>query len=62
LSNDFLKFFLHINSDEQERRLLARRQEKTKAWKLSAADWAERKYWSEYQAAYGGCFVQVQYS
>ena len=47
-----LKFFLHISSDEQERRLLAREKDKDKAWKLSAADWAERKYWNDYQQAY----------
>src|SRR5215470_385328 len=40
-----LKFFLYISSDEQERRLLAREQDIDKAWKLSSADWAERKYW-----------------
>ena len=47
-----LKFFLHISNEEQERRLLARQKDKTDAWKLSAADWAERKYWDGYQAAY----------
>jgi PPK2 family polyphosphate:nucleotide phosphotransferase len=47
-----LKFFLYISSDEQERRLLAREQDKDKAWKLSVADWAERKYWDAYQQAY----------
>lgn len=47
-----LKFFLHISSDEQERRLLAREKDKDKAWKISAADWAERKYWDDYQQAY----------
>jgi PPK2 family polyphosphate:nucleotide phosphotransferase len=47
-----LKFFLHISYDEQERRLLAREQDKDKAWKLSASDWAERKYWNDYQHAY----------
>jgi PPK2 family polyphosphate:nucleotide phosphotransferase len=47
-----LKFYLHISSDEQERRLLARQKDKTKTWKLSAADWAERKYWDAYQEAY----------
>lgn len=47
-----LKFFLHISFDEQERRLLAREQEKDKSWKLSASDWAERKYWNDYQSAY----------
>ncbi len=47
-----LKFFLHISYDEQERRLLAREQDKDKAWKLSSSDWAERKYWNDYQNAY----------
>ena len=47
-----LKFFLHISRDEQEQRLLAREQDKDKAWKISAADWAERKYWDAYQEAY----------
>jgi PPK2 family polyphosphate:nucleotide phosphotransferase len=47
-----LKFYLHISKEEQERRLLARQKDKTKAWKLSAADWAERKYWNDYQEAY----------
>jgi PPK2 family polyphosphate:nucleotide phosphotransferase len=47
-----LKFFLHISSDEQERRLLDREKDKDKAWKLSASDWAERRYWDAYQEAY----------
>lgn len=47
-----LKFFLHISKDEQERRLLAREQDKEKAWKLSVSDWSERKYWNDYQEAY----------
>ncbi len=48
-----LKFYLHISTDEQERRLLARQEEQTKAWKLSSADWTERTYWDAYQEAYG---------
>jgi PPK2 family polyphosphate:nucleotide phosphotransferase len=47
-----LKFYLHISNEEQERRLLARQKDKTDAWKLSAADWAERTYWDDYQKAY----------
>ncbi len=47
-----LKFFLHISYDEQTQRLQAREQDKDKAWKLSAADWSERKYWHDYQQAY----------
>ncbi|GAC1404409.1 MAG: polyphosphate kinase 2 family protein [Ktedonobacteraceae bacterium] len=47
-----LKFFLHISEEEQKQRLLAREQDRDKAWKLSANDWAERKYWNDYQTAY----------
>lgn len=47
-----IKCFLHISKDEQERRLLAREQDVTKAWKLSPADWAERELWDDYTAAY----------
>ncbi len=47
-----LKFFLHISFDEQTERLKAREDDKDKAWKLSASDWAERKYWDDYQRAY----------
>ncbi len=47
-----LKFFLHISNEEQRQRLLAREQDRDKAWKLSASDWEERKYWNDYQAAY----------
>ncbi|GAC1391534.1 MAG: polyphosphate kinase 2 family protein [Ktedonobacteraceae bacterium] len=47
-----LKFFLHISNEEQKQRLLAREQDRDKAWKLSASDWVERTYWNDYQAAY----------
>ena len=47
-----LKFYLHISYDEQERRLLAREQDKAKAWKISAEDWEDRKYWKDFEQAY----------
>ena len=47
-----LKFYLHISYEEQERRLLARKQDKDKAWKIAAEDWEERKYWNDYERAY----------
>jgi PPK2 family polyphosphate:nucleotide phosphotransferase len=47
-----LKFFLHISADEQAERLQDREKDKDKAWKLSASDWVERKYWDDYQKAY----------
>jgi PPK2 family polyphosphate:nucleotide phosphotransferase len=46
------KFFLHISKDEQEKRFQARLNDPDKNWKSSAADFTERKFWDEYQAAY----------
>lgn len=47
-----LKFFLHISSQEQQERLLARENDPDRAWKLSATDWADRHLWDQYQQAY----------
>jgi PPK2 family polyphosphate:nucleotide phosphotransferase len=48
-----LKFFLHIDLDEQKERLEARLHDPTKQWKFNMGDLAERKRWSEYTQAYG---------
>ena len=47
-----LKFFLHISQKEQTARLQARIDDPQKHWKLSPADFAERKFWSQYENAY----------
>ena len=47
-----LKFFLHISKDEQKQRLEERLEDRTKRWKVSPADFQERKLWNEYQKAY----------
>ena len=47
-----LKFFLHISHEEQTRRLQARLDDPDKQWKLSPSDFAERKFWPQYQDAY----------
>lgn len=47
-----IKFFLHMSSAEQEKRFMARLTDPRKNWKASAADFSERKYWHDYQAAY----------
>ena len=54
-----LKFFLHISREEQEERLLAREQDPSKAWKLSAADWRERERWDDYMQAYEDAIVRT---
>ena len=47
-----LKFYLHINADEQRERLLARLDEPSKRWKFNPGDLKERELWDEYQKAY----------
>ena len=47
-----LKFFLHISKKEQAKRLRARIENRSKNWKFSSGDLAERKLWSGYQKAY----------
>jgi PPK2 family polyphosphate:nucleotide phosphotransferase len=47
-----IKFFLHIDKDEQKARLQARQDDPEKNWKLCAADIEERKYWDDYQKVY----------
>jgi PPK2 family polyphosphate:nucleotide phosphotransferase len=47
-----LKFYLHIDKDEQKARLQARLDDPTKHWKFRLGDLAERKLWSDYMHAY----------
>ena len=47
-----LKFYLHISSEEQLSRFKERLDDPTKHWKISEADYAERKLWPQYMAAY----------
>jgi len=54
-----LKFFLHISRAEQARRLKDRIKDPTKRWKLSAADFHERRYWNKYQTAYEDVLVRT---
>jgi polyphosphate kinase 2 (PPK2 family) len=47
-----LKFFLHIDLDEQKNRLLERLNVPEKQWKFNPGDLDERALWKDYQAAY----------
>ncbi|HUN27308.1 MAG TPA: polyphosphate kinase 2 family protein [Steroidobacteraceae bacterium] len=47
-----LKFFLYISAEEQLERFKARLDDPTKQWKISEADYAERKCWDAYAKAY----------
>ncbi len=47
-----IKFFLHIDRDEQKERLQARLSDPSKVWKFNPTDLDERKLWPEYMKAY----------
>jgi len=47
-----LKFYLHIDADEQKKRLKERLDDPNKQWKFSKDDLPERKLWDEYMRAY----------
>lgn len=53
-----LKFFLHISREEQKKRFKERLSDPTKEWKISEADFTERRYWDEYVAAYEDALSQ----
>jgi PPK2 family polyphosphate:nucleotide phosphotransferase len=47
-----LKFYLHIDEEEQRQRLLDRIEDPQKNWKFNPGDLEERKFWNEYQKAF----------
>ncbi len=47
-----VKFYLNISKEEQKKRFLKRIDEKSKNWKFSQSDLAERQHWEAYQQAY----------
>lgn len=47
-----VKFYLHVNQNEQGNRLIARLEDTEKQWKLSPNDLKEREFWPQYMQAY----------
>ncbi len=47
-----LKFYLHIDQDEQKQRLEERLETPEKRWKFNPGDLEERKLWDDYMKAY----------
>lgn len=47
-----LKFYLHIDKDEQLARFKQRIDDPARHWKISESDYAERAYWDDYQTAF----------
>ncbi len=46
-----MKFWLHIDPEEQARRFRSRAETPYKSWKLTDEDWRNRDRWREYEAA-----------
>jgi len=46
-----VKFWLHIDPDEQLRRFQERQNTPSKQWKITAEDWRNREKWPQYEAA-----------
>jgi PPK2 family polyphosphate:nucleotide phosphotransferase len=47
-----VKFFLHIDQEEQLKRFRDRLDQTDKQWKISDSDYTERELWDDYQQAY----------
>lgn len=46
-----LKFWMHIDQDEQARRFQQRQETPEKQWKITEEDWRNREKWDEYEKA-----------
>ena len=47
-----LKFYLHIDADEELKRFKQRMDDPARHWKISDADYAERPFWDDYTKAF----------
>lgn len=54
-----LKFYLHIDRDEQRARFLRRLHDQNKQWKFDPADLEDRTRWDDYMRAYRDAIVQT---
>lgn len=57
-----LKFYLHIDREEQRQRLQDRLDEPDKHWKFDAHDLEQRKLWGDYMAAYADAIRETNRS
>ena len=46
-----IKFWMHIDKDEQERRFRERQENPEKQWKITDEDWRNREKWEQYEDA-----------
>ena len=54
-----LKFWLHIDKDEQERRFRERQANPAKQWKITDEDWRNRAKWGEYEEAVNEMLIRT---
>ncbi|WP_343209649.1 polyphosphate:AMP phosphotransferase [Anaerolentibacter hominis] len=54
-----LKFWLHIDKDEQERRFKERMEIPSKQWKITEEDWRNREKWDDYERAVDEMLVRT---
>ncbi|MCI5480046.1 MAG: phosphate--AMP phosphotransferase [Lachnospiraceae bacterium] len=54
-----LKFWLHIDKDEQERRFNERMQDPEKRWKITDEDWRNRAKWDAYEQAVDDMLIKT---
>ena len=54
-----LKFWIHIDKDEQERRFKERMENPDKQWKITDEDWRNRAKWDEYEEAVNEMLVRT---
>jgi PPK2 family polyphosphate:nucleotide phosphotransferase len=54
-----LKFYLHISPEEQLERFKQRLDDPLRQWKISEADYSERKLWPDYIKAYEGAIERT---
>jgi polyphosphate:AMP phosphotransferase len=54
-----LKFWMHIDKDEQEKRFRQRQDTPEKQWKITDEDWRNREKWDEYEKAVDEMIVRT---
>lgn len=54
-----IKFWLHIDKDEQERRFKERQEDPAKQWKITEEDWRNREKWDQYESAVNEMLVRT---
>lgn len=54
-----IKFFLHIDRDEQARRLQARIDDPSRHWKFDPHDLEQRQHWNRYMTAFRDAIVET---